>query len=172
LNRQLARKQKGSGNWKKVKRQLVLAHEKVANQRCDAHFKLAHQLCDDYDVLGFEDLNLSGMKKLWGRQVSDLGFAQFVSIVQHVAHLRGTQVVQIGRWEPTSQTCSGCGQRQAIALALDERGFTCAASGWAMDRDCNAARNIKREVIALLGVGASTPRLEGVSRSLATASLS
>jgi putative transposase len=169
LNRQLARKQVGSNNRRKAKRQLALAHDRIANQRRDAHFKLAHQLCDDYDVLGFEDLNLGGMKKLWGRKVSDLGFAQFMSIVQHVATMRGRQVVQIGRWEPTSQTCSGCGQRQA--MALNERVFTCVACGLTMGRDHNAARNIRREAITLLGVGASTPRLEGVSRSLATASL-
>ena len=169
LNRQLARKQVGSKNRRKAKRQLALAHDRIANQRRDAHFKLAHQLCADYDVLGFEDLNLGGMKKLWGRKVSDLGFAQFRRIVQHVAAMRGKQVVKIGRWEATSQTCSGCGQRQP--LALRERVFVCAACGLKMGRDHNAARNIRHEAIALSGVGASTPRLEGVSRSLATASL-
>ncbi len=64
LNRQLSRKQAGSNNRKKAKRQLALAHDRVANERRDAHFKLAHQLCDEYDALGFETLNLRGMKKL------------------------------------------------------------------------------------------------------------
>ena len=169
LNRQLARKQVGSNNRQKAKRQLALTHDRIANQRRDAHFKLAHQLCDDYDVLGFEDLNLGGMKKLWGRKVSDSGFAPFRLILEHVAAMRGKRVVKIGRWEPTSQTCSCCGHRQA--RALNERGFTCTECGLKIGRDHNAARNVRREAIALLGVGASTPRLEGVSRSQATASL-
>jgi len=169
LNRQLARKQKGSGNWKKAKHQLTITHDRIANQRHDAHFKLAHQLCDGYDVLGFEDLNLSGMKKLWGRKVSDLGCAQFMLILQHVAHMRGKQVVKIGRWEPTSQTCSGCGHRQPIELR--ERVFVCTECGLKMGRDHNAARNIRREAIALLGVGASTPSLEGIRRPHMVASL-
>jgi putative transposase len=126
LNRQLSRKQDGSNARKKAKRQLSLAHDRVANERHDAHFKLAHALCDEYDVLGFEDLNLRGMKKLWGRKISDLGFSQFMLILQHVAHIRGKQVVKIGRWEPTSQTCSCCGQRQS--LELRERVFTCAVA--------------------------------------------
>ena len=169
LNRQLARKQKSAGNWKKAKRQLALANDRIANQRRDAHFKLAHWLCDDYDVLGFEDLNLGGMKKLWGRKVSDLGFTQFVLILQHVARMRGKQVVKIGRWEATSQTCSCCGHRQSIALR--ERVFACTECGLAIGRDHNAARNIRREAIALSGVGASTPSLEGVRRPPEVASL-
>ncbi|MBK8128742.1 MAG: transposase [bacterium] len=70
LNRQLSRKQKGSNNRQKAKRQLALAHDRVANERRDAHFKLAHALCDEYDALGFETLNLRGMKKLWGRKMT------------------------------------------------------------------------------------------------------
>ncbi|MBK7180947.1 MAG: transposase [Chloroflexi bacterium] len=151
-----------------------MAHDRVANERRDAHFKLAHALCDKYDALGFETLNLRGMKKLWGRKMSDLGFSQFMLILEHVACTRGTQVVKIGQWQPTSQTCSCCGHRQPIELR--ERWFTCEVCGLEIGRDHNAARNIKREAIAiasiaLLGVGASTPRLEGVSQSFSTASL-
>jgi putative transposase len=169
LNRQLSRKQKGSNNRKKARRQLALAHNRVANERRDAHFKLAHQLCDEYDVLGFETLNLRGMKKLWGRKISDLGFSQFMLIVEHVAHLRGKRVVKIDQWQPTSQICSGCGHRQSIELR--ERWFVCETCGLTIGRDHNSGRNIRRETIALLGVGASTPRLEGVRRSIPTASL-
>jgi len=168
LNRQLARKQKGSGNWKKAKRQLTLAHDRVANERRDAHFKLAHQLCDEYDGMA-ETLNLRGMKKLWGRKISNLSFFQFMTILEHVARMRNKPVVKIGQWEPTSQTCSCCGHRQSIELR--ERVFTCNACAMEMGRDHNAARNIRREAIALLGVGASTPSLEGVRQSLVTASL-
>ena len=169
LNRQLARKRKGSGNWQKAKRQLALAHDRVANKRRDAHFRLAHALCDEYGVLGLETLNLRGMKQLWGRKVSDLGFAQFIHILEHIARMRGRRVVQIGQWAPTTQTCSGCGHRQPMGLG--ERVFKCAACGLAIGRDHNAARNIRREAIALLGVGASTPRLEGVRRPHKAASL-
>ena len=46
LNRSLARKVKGSHNWKKAKRQLARAHLRIANKRTDFHWKLAHQLAD------------------------------------------------------------------------------------------------------------------------------
>jgi putative transposase len=169
LNRQLSRKQKGSHNWHKARRRLALAHERVANQRRDAHFKLAHRLCGAYDGLGFEDLNLRGIQRRWGRKVSDLGFSQFMYILQHVACIRGIPVVKIDRWQPTSQTCSGCGQQQP--LALRQRVFRCRACGLEMGRDHNAARNIRREAITLLGAGASALRLEGVRQPNTAASL-
>jgi putative transposase len=89
--------------------------------------------------------------------------------LEHVAGMRNKQVVKIGQWEPTSQTCSCCGHRQSIELR--ERVFTCEVCDLEIGRDHNAARNIRRGAIALLGVGASTLSLEGVRQSQATASL-
>jgi putative transposase len=156
-NRTLARKRKDSHNRQTAKRLLGKAHAHVANKRRDHHFKLAHFLCDEYDVLVFETLNIQAMKRLWGRKVSDLGFAQFIEILQYVAMIRGKKVAFIDRWEPTSQTCSSCGHRQKMDLA--QRIFECSDCGLQLDRDHNAAINIKR-------VGASTLGLEVVSRSL------
>lgn len=155
LNRQLSRKKKGSHNREKAKRQLARAHERLANKRRDAHCKLALSLVREYDVIYLEDLNLRGMKALWGRKVSDLGFAGFVTILAHMAWLHGKQVVKVDRFAPTSQTCSRCLQRQKIGLR--ERTFICEHCGLVIDRDHNAAINIKR-------VGASTPGI-GVCQS-------
>jgi putative transposase len=156
LNRSLSRKEMGSNNRHKARHQLGKAHDKIKNQRREEHFKLAHQLCDCYDVMFFEDLNMAGMKKLWGRKVSDLGFAEFMHILQWVAMKRGKQVLFIGRWEPTSKVCSDCGRGQALTLA--DRWFDCPACELSLDRDHNAARNILR-------VGTTTHDLEDVRRA-------
>lgn len=66
----------------------------MADKRRDAHFRLAHELCDHYDLLCFEDLNLDGMKRLWGRKVSDLAFGQFLTMLKQMATKRGKAVVQ------------------------------------------------------------------------------
>ncbi|MBC6938110.1 MAG: transposase, partial [Chloroflexi bacterium] len=93
-----------------------------------------------YDTLIFEDLNLAGMKALWGRRVSDLGFAQFLKTLKWVAFKCGKQVVIIDRFERTTGKCSGCGHEQAVTLA--ERTFVCENCGLTLDRDYNAALNI------------------------------
>lgn len=141
LSRRFARKQKGSRNREKARRNLARIYERMANRRREFHFKLAHHLCDQYDVLCFEDLNLRGMQRLWGRKVNDLAFSQFVQVVQHVARKRGKTVILIDRFLPTSQTCSGCGCRQAMPLR--ERTFACGHCGLVLNRDHNAARNIQ-----------------------------
>jgi putative transposase len=140
LHRELSRKQDGSKRRKRTRRALAKHSADVANARQDHHFKLAHELCDEYEVLCFEDLNLRGMKALWGRKVSDLGFAQFLSILEWVALKRGKKVVKIDRYTPTTQVCSHCGKRHN--LTLRDRVLNCDC-GLVIDRDHNAAKNIQ-----------------------------
>ncbi len=140
LHRQLSRKVEGSHRRKRARRTLPKHSADVANKRRDHHFQLAHRLCDEYAILYFEDLNLAGMKALWGRKVSDLGFPSFVSILEWVALKRGKSVVKIGRFTPTTKTCSGCGQRYDLTLRDRVLAYDC---GLTIDRDHNAAINIK-----------------------------
>jgi putative transposase len=153
----LSRKKKGSRNRQRAKRKLSRAHICIADKRRDFHFKLTHQLCDEYDWLFFECLNLDGMKRLWGRKVSDLGFSNFLQRLEHTGKLTGSLICFIDRFEPSSKRCSQCGCVKE-ELLLSERTYTCKECGLSMDRDHNAARNI-------VWVGASTQGLEVVSRS-------
>ena len=82
LHKALSRKVKGSGNWYRVVRALARLHRKIARQREDWQWKLATELCTEFDVLCFETLNLDGMKRLWGRKVSDHAFYQFLQILE------------------------------------------------------------------------------------------
>jgi len=134
------RKPHSTNNRKKAAKLISRTHIRVANKRRDAQCKLAHELCDQYDVLCFEDLNIAGMKSLWGRKVSDLAFANFMSILKHIAARRGKTVLQIGRWERTTGKCSGCGHLQTLELRA--RTFHCDSCGLVLDRDHNAALNI------------------------------
>ena len=68
LNKSLSRKIKGSNNWYRAKRELARLYRKVTRQRRDWHWKLATDLCRRFDFLAFENLNIDGMKRLWGRK--------------------------------------------------------------------------------------------------------
>lgn len=140
LKRHLSHKVEGSHRYKRAKRMLSKHSADVANKRLNHHFQLAHHLCDQYDTLYFEDLNLQGMKALWGRKVSDLGFSSFLSILEWVALKRGKSVVKIDRFTPTTKVCSNCGKRHH--LTLRDRVLVCEC-GLTIDRDHNAAINIK-----------------------------
>jgi putative transposase len=150
-NRELAIKKKGSKNRRKAKYRFSRAHERIANRRTDWFFKLAHSLCDRFDTMYFETLNIAGMARLWGRKITDLAFSEFLEILKWVAYKRGKGVNQIGQWEPTTKTCSQCGHRQP--MPLDVRVFDCGGCHCSVDRDLNAALNIKRAGHCADGLG-------------------
>lgn len=160
LNKELSRKAKGSQNRKDAKRRLAQAHIDIANQRKDWFFKLAHELTDRYDFIFLEDLNIQGMKKLWGRKVSDLGFASFVEILQWVALKKGKVVGFVNRYFPSTKLCSACGYKNNH-LGLSDRTWTCPDCGTMHDRDGNAAENICREGMSSLGLAGVRPALAG-----------
>ena len=146
VNKSLSRKVKGSNNWYRAKRKLARLYRKVTRQRRDWHWKLASDLCRRFDFLAFENLNIDGMKRLWGRKVSDLSFSQFVSILEFKCEKHEKTFRQIGRWTATTQPCSSCGYDNKN-LTLSDREWTCPACNSHHDRDVNAALNILRAAL-------------------------
>ena len=141
LNKSLSRKVKGSNGWWQSVRALARLYRKVANQRKDFHWQLASKLCEKFDTIILETLNLDGMKRLWGRKVSDLAFYQFVEILRYKCQKHKRQFVQIGQWTATTKPCADCGHRNEN-LSLSDRQWTCPECGSHHDRDINAAINI------------------------------
>lgn len=147
-NRALSRKQRGSNGHKRARLALGRLHRHIACRRRDFHHKLARELAQSFDVICIEDLNLGGMKALWGRKVSDLGFAEFVSILEHHCRKAGSVLVKVDRNFASSKTCSNCGHIHK-ELSLRDRIWTCSTCGALHDRDHNAAVNIEREGLRL-----------------------
>ena len=154
-NRKHSRKRKGSKNQERARINLARKHRKIANQRQDFHWKLAHDLTDRYDWIALESLNLKGMKALWGRKVSDLGFYDFVQNLKYIASKKDREIRFIDKWYPSSKTCHVCGAINQD-LNLRDRTWQCPSCHTELDRDRNAAINIHR-------VGASTLSGEVVS---------
>ncbi|RKU19864.1 transposase [Candidatus Poribacteria bacterium] len=146
LNKAISRKVRGSGNWWRAVRELAQLHVKIANQRRDWHYKRATDLCRRFDTIVTETLNLDGMKRLWGRKVSDLAFYQFVEILKFKCLKHNREFLQVGQWTPTTKPCSDCGHRNEN-LSLSDRQWTCLECGSHHDRDINAAINILRAAL-------------------------
>ena len=151
--RKLSKKQKGSKNKEKQRIKVAKVHQKISNQRNDFIHKLTTRLVKEsqFDVFCLEDLNLNGMKKLWGRKVSDLSYYTFQFMLNYKCIKYGKKVIKIGRFEPSSQICSNCGHRQK--LSLNDRVYKCQECRTEIDRDTNAAINIRnfalRDVIKI-----------------------
>ena len=149
-------KVKGSNNRERERKNVARIHKKTVNQRADHHWKLAIDLCRNFDILFFEDLNLRGMKKLWGKQVSDLAFGAFMQKLKHQSHKRIRSVLKIDRWSPTTKCCSVCDHKNET-LTLSDRQWTCPKCHTHLDRDHNAAINILKEGVASFRLGVVSP---------------
>ena len=154
--KQHSRKVKGSNNKERSRKDIARIHKKTANQRADHHWKLAIDLCRNSDILFFEDLNLDGMKHLWGKQVSDLAFGEFILKLKHQSRKRIRSVLKIDRWTPTTKCCSVCDYHNKD-LTLADREWTCPSCDTHLERDQNAAINILKEGVASFGLAVVSP---------------
>lgn len=150
LNKSLSRKVKGSNNRKRTKLDLARLHRRVANQRREFHWKLASELVKRYAIICIEDLNLKSMQRLYGRKISDLGFAEFANILEYKAGRAGTRLVKVDRYFASSQTCCECGHKENRVKNLRVRRWQCESCGAYHDRDMNAAINIHNEGLKMV----------------------
>ena len=149
--RVLSRRTKGSNRWDKQRIVVAKIHEKIANSRRDFLHKLTSRIVTAYDFISVEDLNVRGMlknKKL-SKAVADVGIFELNRQLAYKAEWYGKEITKISRWEPTSKTCSCCGQLHD--MPLKKRVMSCDC-GLELDRDHNAAINIKNAGMVLRGL--------------------
>ena len=148
--RRLSHCQKGSRNYGKQKRKVALCHEKVRNQRKDYIHKLTRKIADTYDAVGVEDLDMKAMSRClnFGKSVMDNSYGMFRDILRYKLEERGKKLVKIDRFFPSSKKCCKCGKVKK-ELKLSERIYRCEC-GSVMDRDKNAAINIREEARRML----------------------
>lgn len=160
--RALSKSKSDSNHHEQRRKELNRVYEHIVNCRNDWQWKLAHELCRKYDRIFIEDLQLTGMSYLWGRKMSDLAHAEFVTKLQYVAKKYGVTVHKIYRYYPSSKTCT-CGNVNH-GLQLHERTWTCPMCGKTHDRDLLASVNILRQGIVELESGGKSVKDRKVSQ--------
>ncbi len=152
--RDLSRKQKGSNNRQKARVKVAKAHAKVANQRKDFLHKLSSSIVHESQVICIEDLSVKNMSRNrhLSKSILDSGWGEFVRQLEYKSQWAGRTLVKVGRFFPSSKTCSHCGCIKDH-LNLSERNWTCSDCGVVHDRDFNASVNIKAEGTAVLARG-------------------
>ena len=145
LQRKLSRKEKGSKNRMKSKRQVAVLHEKIANKRKDFINKTALYFASKYDVIVLEDINLQNMSRTLhlGKSVGDLGFGEFRTILEQKCNEYDTTIFYVDKWYPSSKLCSSCGAINK-SLKLSDREWVCTECGTCHNRDFNAALNLEQ----------------------------
>ncbi|NJR59146.1 MAG: transposase [Cyanobacteria bacterium CRU_2_1] len=151
-------KQRGSQAYKDFQKRIAGLHYRLTGIRKNYLHHLTTYLAKTFKVVCIEDLNVKGMLK-FGKlagAVAMLGFYEFRRQLEYKCKLYGSDLQIIGRWEPSSRTCSKCGWKDD-ELTLKNRVFNCQNCGHSIDRDLNAALNIER-----IGLSSSSLRLVDV----------
>jgi putative transposase len=153
--RALSRKQDGSRNRDKARATVARAHAKVADARRDFHHQLSTALVRENQAVAVEDLAVRGLARTkLAKSVHDAGWSGFVGMLEYKARLHGREFHRIGRFEPTTQTCSACGRRDG-PKPLHVRAWQCPGCGARLDRDINAAVNVAKAAgLAVTACGA------------------
>ena len=151
--RKLSKRQKGSKNREKQRHKVAKLHEKAANQRKDFLHKLSRQIANTYSAIAIEDLNMRGMAQSLnlGKSVNDNGFGMLKTFLAYKLAEQGKQLVVIDKWFPSSKMCRFCNNENK-ELTLADRTWTCIHCGAELDRDINAAINIKNEGCRMLSI--------------------
>jgi putative transposase len=144
----LSRKQKGSNRYKKQKIKVAKIHRKVARQREYFLHNISAMLVREFDIIAIEDLNIAGMKKLYGKSVSDVGWNKFIEQLKYKALWNDKEIMQIGRFQPSTKLCSEC-QTIVDFLTLKDRTWICPNCNTNHDRDINAARSILIQAVGV-----------------------
>jgi len=150
MQRALSKMQKYSNNYYKQKRKVAKFHEHIANQRKDFLHKQSRQIANAYDCVAVEDLNMKAMSQAlkFGKSVSDNGWGMFTQMLNYKLARQGKGLIKVDKWFPSSKRCSVCGAVKR-ELSLSERIYICDC-GNALDRDVNAAINIRNEAMRIL----------------------
>jgi putative transposase len=165
LQRRASKKKKGSQNRRKAFHKVTVLHEKITNQRLDYIHKATHKLTSENQAIAIEDLNVKGIManhKL-AQAMSDVSLSKFYEILKYKCEWRGVTLLKIGRFEPSSKTCSDCGWKKAD-LTLSDREFICHGCGMVKDRDLNAAINIRNSGQGLSGVPVESLTIVGAEK--------
>lgn len=129
---------------KQTKHKLAILHEKIANKRKDFLHKLSTKLIRENQTIALETLDVKNMLKTHSlaQNISDVGWGMFVSMLEYKADWYGKNILRIGQFAPGSKTCSNCGTINKH-LELKDREWTCNKCSSVLNRDINAACNIK-----------------------------
>jgi len=155
--RSFSRTRKGSRNRQKARLRVARVHQKIANKRNDFCHKLTTTLVQTHDAVCIEDLHVTGLARTkLAKSMLDASMSAIRRQLEYKGAWYRTPVVAIGRFYPSSRLCYECGGKNNT-LTLSDRSWMCPSCGCVLDRDLNAAYNIKREGLRLLADPSPSP---------------
>ena len=145
--RQASRRIFGSRGHRQARAKLAALDRRAANLRREAIHTLTTRLARQYGVIVVEDLDVAAMSRAMGRRafrrsVYQAGIGRVRPVLAYKTSWAGGRLVVADRWFTSSKTHHGCGGYCAD-LGLADRRWVCPNCGELVDRNANAARNLR-----------------------------
>ncbi|MGL6337783.1 MAG: RNA-guided endonuclease InsQ/TnpB family protein, partial [Waterburya sp.] len=173
LQKQLAKKEKFSNKWKRLKAKITKLHIRIANIRNDYLHKISHSLSKNHAIVILEDLKIVNMsssakgdaenpgknvkqKSGLNRAILDQGWGEFIRQIEYKLAWNGGQLIQINP-QNTSRKCPECNYISAENRKTQSI-FCCQQIGcnYTEHADYVGSLNIREAGLALLGLGGSS----------------
>jgi len=150
MQKDLARKVRGSSNYFKQCRRIARQHERIACRRNAFLHKLSTEIVRKFDIIAVEKLGISDMlqEKHLSLRISDASWRRFINMLAYKANWYGKQLIQIDRYYPSSKTCCRC-HYKLEEMPLYIRDWQCPQCETQHDRDTNAAINIMTQGVKI-----------------------
>ena len=148
LQKQLSRKQNGSNNRNKARIKLAKVYKRITDKKQYYLHQISNSLIDENKVICMEDLNIRGMLRnhKLAESIQEMSFYEFRRMLEYKANWYGRKIIFVDRFYPSSKTCNHCGYINK-KLKLSDRQWICPDCGEIIERDYNAALNIRDEGI-------------------------
>ena len=152
--RELSRKEKGSKNYYKCKKELAILYSKLANARKYYTHKITKKITDNYDIITCEKLTtkemiIKGKTTKLSSKITDATFSEIIRQLLYKSKFKGKKFYQVSTYYPSSQICNRCNNQDRKYKDLTEREYNCPKCGEKIDRDLNASINIMFEGLKL-----------------------
>lgn len=134
-----------SANIDKQKRKVQKLHQRLNHLREDHENKVIHEIVKQKPrFITVEDLNIKGMMKNrhLAKAVAAERLYSFLSKLKRKVEIIGIEMRVVDRFYPSSKTCHACGYVHK-GLKLKNRVYICPQCGYTVDRDFNAALNLR-----------------------------
>lgn len=148
LQRKLSKQKKGGNNRKKTQRKIARLHLKIANTRLDNVHKATSSVTKTKNLMGvvMENLHIKGMVKnhCLAKSIHDASMGMFSRQMDYKTYWNSIYLQRVGRFFPSTKMCSGCGHVKK-EMPLNKRAYLCDCCGLEIDRDLNAAINLRNQ---------------------------
>ena len=149
--KRLAKKERGSHNYYKLKREIARIYKKIKNARKYLIHHITKDITDNNDIIVCETLKVKNMVKNHhlAKVIEDASFSEIIRQLEYKTKWKGKKLYKINTFYPSSQICSHCGYKNPLLKNLNIREYTCPNCNYELDRDINASVNIMFEGLKL-----------------------